>query len=129
MSGTEYRQALRRGDESVLPRRDRGPVRKLARDWVDSRRMMSNYLLLLFPVMIAGYVLPVINVAVLALFAALLAEWYITGRRIRNLAISRLGPRSVTTGPWSVGFYAGSRAYLPRKFRVPAPQVSLGEQI
>jgi hypothetical protein len=129
MSSTEYRQALRRGDESVLSRRDRGPVRKLARDWVDSRRMMSNYLLLLFPVMIAGYILPVINVAVLALFAALLAEWYITGRRIRGLALSRFGASSVTTGPWSIGFYAGSRAYLPRKFRVPAPQVSLGDQI
>jgi Protein of unknown function (DUF3043) len=129
MSSTEYRQALRRGDESVLSRRDRGPVRKLARDWVDSRRMMSNFLLFLFPVMIAGYVLPVINVVVLVLFAAFLAEWYITGRRIRTLAISRFGANAVSTGPWSIGFYAGSRAYLPRRFRVPAPQVSLGEAV
>src|SRR5437764_687873 len=128
LSSTEYRQALRRGDESVLPRRDRGPVRKLARDWVDSRRMASNYLLFLFPVMIAGYVLPLINVLVLALFAAFLAEWYITGRRIRSLAVSRFGSNAVSTGPWSIGFYAGSRAYLPRKFRVPAPQVPLGEK-
>ena len=29
----------------------------------------------------------------------------------------------------SIGFYAGSRAYLPRKWRLPAPQVQRGEPI
>jgi hypothetical protein len=29
----------------------------------------------------------------------------------------------------SVGFYAGSRAYLPRRWRLPAPQVDIGEEI
>jgi hypothetical protein len=27
----------------------------------------------------------------------------------------------------SIGFYAGSRAYLPRRWRLPAPQKALGE--
>ena len=31
------RQALAGGDERYLPARDKGPVRKFARDWIDSR--------------------------------------------------------------------------------------------
>jgi hypothetical protein len=29
----------------------------------------------------------------------------------------------------SLGLYAGSRAYLPRRWRLPAPQVDLGDKI
>ena len=32
-------------------------------------------------------------------------------------------------GAMSIGFYAGSRAYLPRRWRLPAPQVGLGDPI
>ena len=40
-----------------LPKRDKGPVRKLARDWVDTHFMFSNYLLLVFPLLlVAGYI-------------------------------------------------------------------------
>ncbi|MEP6599127.1 MAG: DUF3043 domain-containing protein [Actinomycetota bacterium] len=127
LRGPAYREALRRGDTTVLPRRDQGPARKLARDWVDSRRLFSNYLLVLFPVMIIGYLIPFLNLAVIILFFAFLIEWYLTGRRIKALAESR--GIEVNAGPMSLGFYAGSRAYLPRRWRMPAPQVSLGDPI
>jgi len=126
-STKEYREAIRSGDPTALPRRDQGPARKLARDWVDSRRMLSNYLLLLFPLMIVGYLVPFLNVAVIALFVGFLGEWYVTGRRIRALALERNG--SVNQGPWALGFYAGSRAYMPRRWRMPRPQVSIGDEI
>jgi hypothetical protein len=29
----------------------------------------------------------------------------------------------------SVGFYAGSRAYMPRRWRMPAPQVGIGDKV
>jgi len=29
----------------------------------------------------------------------------------------------------AIGFYAGSRAYLPRKWRLPAPRVEHGDPI
>ena len=67
----------------VLPRRDQGPTRKLARDYVDSQRMLSNYLLFLFPIMIAGLALPQLQIIVLVVFVGLLVEWYIVGKRIR----------------------------------------------
>lgn len=123
----EQRAALKRGDLSALPRRDQGTTRKLARDYVDSHRMLSNYLLLLFPVMIVGIAVPFAQIIVLFAFLALLVEWYIVGRRIRALALERFG--EAQGGNLSIGFYAGSRAYLPRRWRLPAPQVEVGDPI
>lgn len=129
-SMAEQRAAIRRGDESALPRRDRGPTRRLARDYVDSHRMFSNYLLLLFPLMIAGSFVKAlygVQLVIIAAFLLLMVEWYLVGRRIRALAIERFG--SAESGPMGIGFYAGSRAYLPRRWRMPAPQVQIGEKI
>lgn len=123
----QRRELLRQGDPSVLPRRDQGDTRRLARDWVDSRRMASNYLLILFPLIIVGYAIPVLQIVVLVLFLALLGEWYTAGRKICALARERFG--RADGGPLSIGFYAGARAYLPRKWRMPAPRVELGDEI
>jgi hypothetical protein len=87
--------------------------------------MLSNYLLWLFPLMIASYVLPLASLFVIVVFLALLFEWFITGKRIRAMATDRFG--SAQGGAMSIGFYAGSRAYLPRRWRLPAPQVARGE--
>ena len=126
-SVAEQRAALKRGDVDSLPRRDQGKTKKLARDYVDSHRMMSNYLLLLFPVMVLGVVVPVAQILVLVAFLTLLVEWYLVGRRIRALALERFGESQ--GGNLSIGFYAGSRAYLPRRWRLPAPQVERGDPI
>ena len=67
------------------------------------------------------------QVVILVAFLGLLTEWYITGRRLRALAVERFG--SADGGNLSIGFYAGSRAYLPRRWRLPAPQVKRGDPI
>jgi hypothetical protein len=121
----QRRALLKAGDPSVLPRRDQGPTRKLARDYVDSHRMASNFLLILFPLIILSYLAPVIQLVVLVLFLIVVAEWIYVGRRIRKLAIERYG--RAEGGAASIGFYAGSRAYLPRRWRLPAPQKSIGD--
>lgn len=123
----EQRAALRAGDPSALPRRDQGKTRKLARDYVDSKRMVSNYLLWLFPIMIVGIVIPAMQLIVLAVFLVLLVEWFVVGKRIRALAMERYG--EAQGGNMSIGFYAGSRAYLPRRWRLPGPQVQRGDPI
>jgi hypothetical protein len=130
LTPAERRAALRSGE--ILPRRDQGETRRLARDYVDSHRLFSNYLLWLFPLMIASYLAPKswgwsVQVLVIAVFLALLVEWYAIGRRIRKLAIERSG--SADGSAMSIGFYAGSRAYLPRRWRLPAPQVEIGDSI
>jgi hypothetical protein len=127
MSSSEYREAVRKGDPRVLPKRDMGAVRALARDYVDSRRMLSNGLLLLFPLMIVGYKLPALQLVTLALFFLILAEWMYTGTRLRKMAAERgIEHREGTV---SLGFYAGSRAYFPRGWRRPQPKVTMGQKI
>jgi hypothetical protein len=128
LTPAERRAALRSGD--LLPARDQGATRKLARDYVDSHRMFSNYLLWLFPLMVATYVIPqaaIIQLVVIAMFFGLLVEWYVVGARLRRMSIERFG--SAQGGAMSIGFYAGSRAYLPRRWRLPAPQVERGDEI
>lgn len=125
MTPAQRRAAMRSGDPAALPRRDQGPTRKLARDYVDSHRMFSNYLLMLFPLMIVSYLLPYVQYVVIFVFLGLIIEWFLTGRRVRGLAVERNG--SAQGSSMSIGFYAGSRAYLPRRWRLPAPQKALGE--
>jgi hypothetical protein len=127
MSAADRREALRRGDASVLPKRDQGPTRQIARDYVDSRRLLSNYMLWLFPLMVVGGFVPQLSLLTLVLFLAFLLEWYLIGRRIRAIAIQRNGKADGT--PLGIGFYAGSRAYLPRRWRLPAPRVERGQTI
>ncbi|MGN6610044.1 MAG: DUF3043 domain-containing protein [Jatrophihabitans sp.] len=127
MTAAERREAMRRGDPSVLPRRDQGPTRQLARDYVDSRRMLSNYMLWLFPLMVVGGFVPQLSFLTLVLFLVLLLEWYVVGRRIRALALQWHG--KADGGALGIGFYAGSRAYLPRRWRLPAPRVQRGDPI
>ena len=127
VTAAQRRDAIKRGDPDFLPRRDQGKTRGLARDYVDSHRMMSNYMLWLFPVMIAGALIPLLSLVTLVIFVALLLEWYIVGKRIRGLAMDRFG--KAEGGAMGLGFYAGSRAYLPRKWRLPAPRVDRGDSI
>lgn len=126
----ERRQRVLAGDPSALPRRDAGPLRALARDYVDSRRMLSNGLLILFPLIVVSFFFHTnfVNLVILGIFIAVLTEWMITGRKIMALARQRgldIG-RNTTFG---IGFYGGTRAYLPRKWRVPRAQVGLGDDV
>ncbi len=48
------REGMRTGDERYLPARDKGPVRRFVRDWVDSRLCMAELLLPLLVVIMIG---------------------------------------------------------------------------
>jgi hypothetical protein len=129
MSTREYREAMRRGDESVLPRRDKGPVRKLARDYVDTHLLFSNFLLpSLLLVLFAGYIPDHLGQYVtIALFVLFAMEWLWTGRRIHNLARQRFD--KVADKPWVLGLYAGQRAFMPRRWRSPQATLRRGDEL
>lgn len=127
LTAQQKREAIRAGDPAYLPRRDQGQTRKLARDWVDSHRLLSNYMLLLLPLLILGYVVPILSLIVIIVFLGLILEWYIVGRTVTKLAVARFGKADGSA--MSIGWYAGSRAYLPRRWRLPAPQVAMREKI
>jgi hypothetical protein len=126
---TRRMEAVRRGEEWALPPRDRGPVKALARDYVDSKRRVSEYymygllvlLVLLFvPSLIVKTIVPLL---VLSAVLVMAIEGVYIGRKVKTLAATRL-PGESTRG---LGLYAAMRALQIRKLRVPKPRVKPGD--
>jgi|GEM_PF-1556496 len=62
----EMRQLYLQGDERALPKRDKGPVRKFARDYVDSRWSIAEFFLPLLMVVLIFTAMPSVTIKVLA---------------------------------------------------------------
>jgi Protein of unknown function (DUF3043) len=123
-------EAMRRGDDWALPPKDRGPVRALARDYVDSRRRVSEFYLYALPAIIVFMFLGTKSLLVqsfvplLFMAAALVifGEGLYLRHRVRALAAQRL-PGESTRG---LGMYVGMRALQMRRLRIPKPRVDPG---
>jgi Protein of unknown function (DUF3043) len=126
---TRRTEAVRRGEEWALPPRDRGPVKALARDYVDSRRRFSEFYMYGLIVLLAllfvrtPLVQTIIPVLVMAAVLVMLVEGFFIGRKVRSLAADRL-PGQSTRG---VGLYASMRALQIRKLRMPKPRINIGD--
>jgi hypothetical protein len=125
-------EAMKRGEEWALPRKDQGPVRGLARDYVDSRRTLSEFYLYGVVVLLAALFIPalhknslLIDYVVLAILVVLLTEAYFIGRKVISLAQQRY-PGESTRG---IRFYAAIRGTQMRRLRMPAPRVKRGSKI
>lgn len=121
--------AMRRGEEWALAPKDRGPVRALARDYVDSRRRISEYYMYGLGVLVVLLFLPatrlIVDYLVLGVVLIMLAEGSFLGRQIVKLASQRF-PGEPTKG---VKVYAALRAMQVRRLRMPAPRVKPGDTI
>ncbi len=53
-SSATIREGMKRGDERYLPARDKGPVRRFVRDWIDARLCMAELLLPLLILIMVG---------------------------------------------------------------------------
>ena len=79
-SSTQMRQAMRTGDDRFLPARDKGPVRRFIRDYVDSRFSFIELLIpLMLVVLILGFtgnptVTTYANLAMLSLFVLIIVD-------------------------------------------------------
>jgi hypothetical protein len=123
--------AMRRGEDWALPRKDQGPVKGLARDVVDSRRGVSEYYLYGIVVLVAALFIPglrqnfVVDYVILIILAVIIIEgWYVSNKVIR-LAKERY-PGSSTRG---VRVYTALRGTQIRKMRVPGPRVTPKDKI
>jgi hypothetical protein len=125
------RTGLAKGDDKYLPKRDQGPVRRLARDYVDSRRTLGSYLMW---VLLASLMLNVVPIVVFRLFSffippllliIVVVEGVLISRRVTGLVTERY-PDEERRG---VGFYAAMRAMQIRRWRIPQPQIKLGDKI
>jgi Protein of unknown function (DUF3043) len=124
-------EAMRRGEEWALPAKDRGPVRALARDYVDSKRRFSEFymyglVVLLILLFLRSAVIQTVLPLVLILMVLVMAgEGFWIGRKVAALAAERY-PGQSTRG---IKMYAGMRALQIRKLRFPKPRVKPGESI
>jgi hypothetical protein len=128
---TRKSQAMMRGETWALNPKDRGAARALARDFVDSKRRASEYLmyalvLLLIGVFAGGKALQgFISPAILIVALVMLVESQLIKGGLRRLLNERM-PNEPMKG---LSLYAFTRAMQIRKLRVPAPRVRPGDEI
>ena len=122
-------QGMQRGEQWAMPPRDRGPVKALARDYVDSRRRLSEYymygllVLLVLLFVRSTIVQSIVPVLVMVAVLIMLVEGIFIGRQVRALAEKRL-PGESTQG---VRMYAAMRALQIRQLRMPKPRIKPGQ--
>src|ERR1700733_13379575 len=123
-------EAMKRGESWALNPRDRGPVKALARDYIDSKRRVSEYYMYILVVLLAAVFLrnkteqQYISPLVLVLVVVILIDAQLIRRTLRKLVSERL-PGESTRG---LTVYAVMRALQIRRFRMPAPRVRPGEK-
>ncbi len=124
------RQALAGGDERYLPARDKGPVRRFARDFVDSRFNIAEFFL---PMAVVILVLSMVQVPALQNIALLLwlvvivlivLDSFVTAFRLKK----RLAERFPDDNRRGAVAYALMRSLQMRRLRLPKPQVKRGER-
>ncbi|GAA0600196.1 DUF3043 domain-containing protein [Actinomadura livida] len=126
----KVRQGMAKGNEEHLLKRDKGPVRRLARDYVDSRRTVGSYLMYGMFAIVLLSMLPIPIARLLVLFAppvllfVVFAEGILLSRGIKRLAAERYPDESAK----GVGMYAAMRAMQIRRLRIPNPRVKIGEK-
>jgi hypothetical protein len=121
----EAREAMRTGDISKMPPRERAPERVLARDLVDGRRNLGTFFWMLIILFYIGSFVPnntahsvILYVMVVGLLAVFADCWYVAQKVSR--AVAERYPDSRV----KVKMYAAQRAVSPRWMRTPKARVS-----
>jgi len=128
----DRRERMMAGEESYLLPRDRGPVRRFIRDFVDSRRnvlglFMPTALFLIFVMLAIPQVQLYISPAMLILMAIMAIDGFLLARKV-NRAIDEKFPDNAESH-WKLGLYAAGRASQLRRMRAPRPQVERGAKV
>ncbi len=129
-SRAQVRTAMETGDDRYLPARDRGPVKRFVRDYVDSRHTVGQYLL---PVFFVVFVLGSLNrelaafstLAWLAVIALMIAD----AVRLSRGAKAGIRQRFPDAELKGVTMYAVMRGWQMRRLRLPKTQVTYGARI
>lgn len=129
------RELMMSGDERYLQARDQGPVRRLARDTVDGRWNVGEFLL---PVMLVVVVMsfsglqsraPQVYLAIFAVVYAMVIgsslDAFLMTRRLKKQVVERFGADAYVRG---TTMYAVFRAFQLRRSRIPRPTVKRGGQ-
>lgn len=130
-SSQRIRSAMKTGDERYYMPRDKGPVRRFVRDYVDSR---FSFLEIVIPVMLVTLVMQYSgNVALMnagsftlvGMFFLIVFDILVLRFRLRRELARRFTDESTKGTTW----YAVSRSMQMRFMRLPKPQVRIGQSL
>lgn len=130
-SSAKVREAMRSGDDRYLPPRDKGPVRRFIRDYVDSKFSLIELLIpLMLLVLVVGWTgtraaATYANLAMLAVFLVIVVDLVRLRFRLRKELAARF-PDADTHG---ATYYAIARSMQMRFMRMPKAQVKVGQRL
>ena len=131
LARAKQRAALMSGDESALPARDKGPVKRYIRDCVDARWNIGEFMLpVMLLVLALTFVQPILksslawaNLLIFTLVYGLVVagalDVFLMWRRTKAKIAAKFGEAP----PRGSAMYAVMRAFQMRRSRLPRPQV------
>jgi hypothetical protein len=126
---TKRYEAMRRGEDWALPAKDRGPVRALARDVVDSRRRVSEFYMYIVGALVVLLFIPslrtIVDYVVLGVIVVMLGEAALLSRQVKKIAAKRFPGERVR----GLTVYSALRAMQIRALRTPKPRVKAGDTV
>jgi hypothetical protein len=119
------RNAIRSGDTKNYPPRDAGPARAFVRDYVDGRLRLIEFLM---PIVIMAWATLVLRSALIYAYASFVMEFVVLVGIVLGVLLNVRVKRAVRekfgeAEARGTGFYAFSRAAMPRFLRQPRPTV------
>lgn len=126
----KMRRAMETGEEKYLPTRDRGPQKRFARDYVDARTGVGEWLLVIVLLFLfASFLMSqqaqaLVAFGMWAVMLAVILECWWVGRQVRKRIEATFGVGQLEKG---IRFYAAMRALQVRRLRLPKPMVARGE--
>lgn len=131
-SQAKMREAMATGDDRYLPPRDKGPVRRYIRDYIDARRNVGEFLLPIMLLVLAmtfmtrtypGLYL-IIFILTYGVIAVGIIDAWLMWRGLKRRLVEKFGAGEIPRG--SV-MYAVMRAMQMRRTRQPRPQRERGD--
>jgi hypothetical protein len=130
-SSQRVRQGMRNGEEKYLLARDKGPVRRFIRDFVDSRFSFVEMIIpLLVVTMVLGYsgnntLASFGNAILFGSILLVIVDMLMLRFRLRR----QLGARFPDEPVKGTTYYAVTRAMQMKFMRLPKPQVKIGQEL
>ncbi|WP_110238766.1 DUF3043 domain-containing protein [Nocardioides gilvus] len=127
----KVREAMKTGDERFLPARDRGPMRRFIRDYIDVR---FSFIELLIPVMLVSLVMGwsgnqalmgMSEIILLGAMVMIVMDMVFLRMKLRRELAKRFPGESVK----GTTYYAVMRAMQMKFMRLPKAQFKIGERL
>jgi hypothetical protein len=123
------RAAYMRGDENALPARDKGPVKRFVRNYVDSRKSIGEYFLpiifvVLFLTLIPSAIFQIGSIFIMyGVLLISVIDGLLLSRKLKAV-VSEKFPGAELKG---IGMYGWLRSTQMRRMRSPKPQIKVGD--